>query len=290
MRETNYLGNPNVRGADVEHPWTKAELVEYKKCLVDPKYFAKKYCKVIHLDKGLIPFNLYPYQEKMFDSFTDNRFNIVLACRQSGKSIAVVAYLLWYAIFKGEQVVGVLANKNAIAREMLARITLMLENLPFFLQPGCTTLNKGSIGFSNNSRIIAAATSSSSIRGMSLNLLIVYLDEFAFVDNASEFYTSTYSVISAAAALSRRLAARPPSTPTRAPSLDSWGCSTRMRSSWTRRSCWRCTRRSSGSCRGSIRCAARGRTTVGWWTRQWYLPSPCNKSREVCTHTCTAIR
>ena len=194
MRETNYLGNPNVRGADVEHPWTKEELVEYKKCLDDPKYFAKKYCKVIHLDKGLIPFDLYPYQEKMFDSFTAHSFNIVLACRQSGKSIAVVAYLLWYAIFKGEQVVGVLANKNAIAREMLARITLMLENLPFFLQPGCTALNKGSIGFSNNSRIIAAATSSSSIRGMSLNL--VYLDEFAFVENASEFYTSTYPVIS----------------------------------------------------------------------------------------------
>ena len=194
MRETNYLGNPNVRGADVEHPWTKEELKEYKKCLDDPKYFAKKYCKVIHLDKGLIPFDLYPYQEKMFDSFTDHRFNIVLACRQSGKSIAVVAYLLWYAIFFGEQVVGVLANKNAIAREMLARITLMLENLPFFLQPGCTALNKGSIGFSNNSRIIAAATSSSSIRGMSLNL--VYLDEFAFVENSSEFYTSTYPVIS----------------------------------------------------------------------------------------------
>ena len=194
MRETNYLGNPNVRGADVEHPWTKEELKEYKKCLDDPKYFAKKYCKVIHLDKGLIPFDLYPYQEKMFDSFTAHRFNIVLACRQSGKSIAVVAYLLWYAIFFGEQVVGVLANKNAIAREMLARITLMLENLPFFLQPGCTALNKGSIGFSNNSRIIAAATSSSSIRGMSLNL--VYLDEFAFVENASEFYTSTYPVIS----------------------------------------------------------------------------------------------
>jgi len=194
MIESNYLGNPNVRGADVEHPWTKEELLEYSKCLKNPKYFAKQYCKVIHLDKGLIPFNLYPYQEKMFDTFTANRFNIVLACRQSGKSIAVVAYLLWYAIFKGEQVVGILANKEAIAREMLGRITLMLENLPFFLQPGCNALNKKSIGFSNNSRIIAAATSSSSIRGMSLNL--VYLDEFAFVDNAAEFYTSTYPVIS----------------------------------------------------------------------------------------------
>jgi len=194
MIESNYLGNPNVRGADVEHPWTKEELLEYSKCLKNPKYFAKQYCKVIHLDKGLIPFDLYPYQEKMFDTFTEHRFNIVLACRQSGKSIAVVAYLLWYAIFKGEQVVGILANKEAIAREMLGRITLMLENLPFFLQPGCNALNKKSIGFSNNSRIIAAATSSSSIRGMSLNL--VYLDEFAFVDNAAEFYTSTYPVIS----------------------------------------------------------------------------------------------
>jgi hypothetical protein len=130
----------------------------------------------------------------MFEQFNANRFNIVLACRQSGKSIAVVAYLLWYVIFKGEQVVGILANKEAIAREMLGRITLMLENLPFFLQPGCTVLNKRSIAFSNNSRLVASATSSSSIRGMSLNL--VYLDEFAFVDNATEFYTSTYPVIS----------------------------------------------------------------------------------------------
>ena len=189
-----YLGNPNVRGADVDHPWTKEELVEYEKCLKDPVYFAKTYCKIINLDTGLVDFQLYDYQEKMFQQFNDNRFNIVLACRQSGKSIAVVAYLLWFAIFKGEQVVGILANKETIAREMLGRITLMLENIPFFLQPGCTSLNKKSISFSNNSRLIASATSSSSIRGMSLNL--VYLDEFAFVDQATEFYTSTYPVIS----------------------------------------------------------------------------------------------
>ena len=93
--ENWYLGNPNVRGADVEHPWTKEELIEYKKCLDDPVYFAKEYCKIIHLDEGLVPFNLYPYQERMFEHFEDNRFNIILACRQSGKSIAVCAYLLW---------------------------------------------------------------------------------------------------------------------------------------------------------------------------------------------------
>ena len=90
-----------------------------------------------------------------------------------------------------------LANKGATAREMLGRVTLMLENLPFFLQPGTKALNKGSIEFSNNSRILAAATSGSSIRGLSVSLL--YLDEFAFVDKASEFYTSTYPVISSGA-------------------------------------------------------------------------------------------
>jgi len=147
------------------------------------------------LDRGLVPFILYPYQERMFNHFNNNRFNIVLACRQSGKSISSVAYLLWYAVFHPEKTIAVLANKGATSREMLSRITLMLENLPFFLQPGCKTLNKGSIEFSNNSRIIAAATSGSSIRGMSVNLL--YLDEFAFVERASEFYTSTYPVVSA---------------------------------------------------------------------------------------------
>src|SRR6056300_1329062 len=120
----------------------------------DPVYFAKKYVKVISSDEGLVPFDLYPYQEEMFDHFNSNRFSVVLACRQSGKSISSVAYLLWYACFYSEKMIAVLANKGSTAREMLARVTLMLENLPFFLQPGCKALNKGSIEFSNNSRII----------------------------------------------------------------------------------------------------------------------------------------
>jgi hypothetical protein len=190
----SYNGNINVKRDGITHNWTTAEVAEYAKCMKDPGYFASTYCKIISLDKGLVPFELYPYQEKMFKKFNDNRFNIVLACRQSGKSISSVAYLLWYVLFNPEKTVAILANKGATAGEMLARITLMLENLPFFLQPGCRALNKRSIEFSNNSRIIAAATSGSSIRGMSVNLL--YLDEFAFVERAAEFYTSTYPVIS----------------------------------------------------------------------------------------------
>lgn len=191
----SYLGNINVKRDGVQHNFTEWEIKEYLKCSKDPVYFCKQYLKVISLDEGLVPFDLYPYQEKMFDHFNNNRFSIVLACRQSGKSISSVGYIIWFAVFHSEKTIAVLANKGATAREMLGRITLMLENLPFFLQPGTKALNKGSIEFSNNSRIIAAATSGSSIRGMSVNLL--FLDEFAFVENANEFYTSTYPVISA---------------------------------------------------------------------------------------------
>ena len=191
---THYLGNPHVKKDGIEEDWTPEKVREYAKCMADPAYFARSYVKVINLNDGLVPFDLYPYQEEMFKHFSENRFNVVLACRQSGKSISSVAFLLWYALFHPEQTVAVLANRGATSREMLGRITLMLENLPYWLQPGCKTLNKGNIEFSNNSRILAESTSSSSIRGFSVNLLM--LDEFAFVEKATEFYTSTYPVIS----------------------------------------------------------------------------------------------
>jgi len=192
--EFGYLGNANVKRDGVESGFTVEEVKEYKKCMADPAYFATKYVKVVSLDEGLIPFQLYPYQEKMFHHFQNNRFSINLACRQSGKSICCVVFLLWYALFHPEKTIAILANKGAVAREMLARLTLALEHIPFFLQPGTRSLNKGNIEFSNNSRIIASATSGSSIRGLSVNLL--FLDEFAFVENDAQFYTSTYPVIS----------------------------------------------------------------------------------------------
>jgi len=194
-QKNTYLGNPNVKKDGVNEQWTPDLIQEYKKCMVDPVYFVEHYCKVISLDEGIVNFKLYPYQRKMFQQFQENRFNVVLACRQSGKSISACAYLLWYALFNPEKTVAILANKGQTAGEMLSRITLMLENIPFFIQPGSKAVNKRSLEFSNNSRIIASATSGNSIRGMSVNLL--YLDEFAFVERASEFYTSTYPVVSA---------------------------------------------------------------------------------------------
>ena len=188
-----YLGNNLVKRAGVETKYTDEELQEYIKCSHDPVHFIESYCSIISLHEGLVKFKLRGYQENLIRHYNDNRFNVVLASRQSGKSITSCAYLLWYLLFNPEVTVAVLANKGVIAREMISRIVTMLESVPFFLQPGVKILNKGNIEFGNDSKVVAAATSSSSIRGLSINLL--YLDEFAFVENAEEFYTSTYPVV-----------------------------------------------------------------------------------------------
>lgn len=188
-----YRDNDQIKAHNVQFEWEDWQIEEYEKCAACPKYFARNYIKIINLDDGLVPFDLYPYQEEMYDTVTENRFTITLAARQAGKSIAFVIYLLWYAIFHSERTVAIAANKLDTAMEMLSRIQLALENLPFFLQPGCKTLNKKSIDFSNNSKIVARATSSNSLRGMSIHVL--YLDEFAFVDRDEKFYTSTYPTI-----------------------------------------------------------------------------------------------
>ena len=192
-KNEGYLGNTLVKRAGVETQYTEAEFQEYLKCSKDPIHFIQNYCSIISLDEGLVKFDLRGYQESLIKHYDENRFNVVLASRQSGKSITSCAYLLWYLLFTPEVTVAVLANKGVIAREMISRIVTMLESVPFFLQPGVKILNKGSIEFGNDSKVVAAATSSSSIRGLSINLL--YLDEFAFVENAEEFYTSTYPVV-----------------------------------------------------------------------------------------------
>ena len=192
-KNEGYLGNNLIKRAGVETKYTEEQLVEYQKCSEDPCHFIETYTQIISLDEGLVPFQLRGYQENLIKHYNDNRFSVVLAARQSGKSITSCAYLLWYLLFTPEVTVAILANKGAIAREMIARIVTMLETVPFFLQPGVKILNKGNIEFGNDSKIVAAATSSSSIRGMSINML--YLDEFAFVEDAETFYTATYPVI-----------------------------------------------------------------------------------------------
>lgn len=191
-----YLNNPNLKSAGVEIGWTEEQAQEYVRCMEDPVYFVKKYMKIVNVDTGLVNFDLYPFQEKMIRSFTDNRFTIAKIGRQSGKSITCIAFFLHYILFNKDVSVALLANKLATARELLSRLQMAYEHLPKWIQQGVVTWNKGNIELENGAKVMAAATSSSAIRGGSYNIL--FLDEFAFVPNemAEEFFNSVYPTIS----------------------------------------------------------------------------------------------
>jgi hypothetical protein len=194
MENIGYNGNPLIKKAGIQHEFSHEQIKELIKCSEDVVYFVKNYCKIITLDKGLQNFDPYPYQIRMLKAFEENRFVVNLLPRQMGKSTVVAAYLLHYAMFNPEKQIGILANKAATAREILSRIQRMYEHLPLWMQLGVKEWNKGSIILANDSKILSAATSSDSIRGLSLN--IIYLDEFSHVDQQMEFWESTYPVIS----------------------------------------------------------------------------------------------
>jgi hypothetical protein len=196
VTDSVYLGNPNLKKANTPIEFTPDQVQEFIKCKGDPVYFARNYIKIVSLDEGLVPFNLYDFQEEMVRCFHKNRFNIAKLPRQTGKSTTVVSYLLHYIIFNDNVNIGILANKASTSRELLSRLQLAYENLPRWMQHGILAWNKGNVELENGSKILAASTSSSAVRGMSFN--IIFLDEFAFVPThiAEQFFSSVYPTIS----------------------------------------------------------------------------------------------
>ena len=190
-----YLGNPNLKKANTQIQFSAKQIEEFLKCKNDPLYFTQKYVKIVSLDEGLVPFKPYKFQEKLIKRFHKNRFNICKMPRQTGKSTTVVSYLLHYAVFNDSVNIGILANKAATARELLGRLQTAYENLPKWMQQGVLVWNRGSLELENGSKILAASTSASAVRGMSFNIL--FLDEFAFVPNhiADSFFASVYPTI-----------------------------------------------------------------------------------------------
>jgi len=197
MTTKQYLGNVNLKAAGVQLSFTEHQIEEYMKCAKDPIHFIENYCKIVTLDHGLQPFKLYECQRKKVKIIHDNRKVILMEGRQQGKTTTSAAYILWYTLFQGSKTVAILANKATAAREVLYRYQLMYENLPIWLQQGVTTWNKGDIELENGSIVFTAATSTSGIRGKSVNLL--YVDEAAIIPNnvAEQFFTSVYPTISA---------------------------------------------------------------------------------------------
>jgi hypothetical protein len=195
--ETSYHGNPNLKSIGYKHDFTEEQIRDYLKCKDDPIYFIENFCQIITLDRGLQPFKLYECQKKKVDIIVNERKVILMEGRQQGKTVTAAACILHYTIFNADKTVAIMANKTASAREVLARYQTMYENLPIWMQQGVKTWNKGDVELENNCRVFTAATTTSGIRGKSVNWL--YIDEAAIIPNnvADEFFASVYPTISA---------------------------------------------------------------------------------------------
>ena len=196
-KQISYNGNPNLKPIGIVESYSAEQVKELMRCMQDPIYFIENYCKIVSLDYGLIPFKLYECQKEKVHVILNNRKVILMEGRQQGKTITSAACILWYTLFQENKTVAILANKSSAAREVLSRYELMYEMLPMWMQQGVKTFNKGDIELENGSKVFTSATSSSGIRGKSVNWL--YIDEAAIIPNnvAEQFFTSVYPTISA---------------------------------------------------------------------------------------------
>lgn len=193
-KDKGYLGNNLLKRIGQQQQWTPEQLQEMALCMMDPIYFAEKYIKIVHVDRGLIPLQMYDYQKEIATKIFSNRRVAVLTARQAGKTTTAVAIILHYIIFNEHKNVGILSNKGEGSKEVLERVKLAYENLPKWMQHGIQEWNKNSIELENGCKVYAGTTTSSSIRGKSIAFL--YIDECAFVEGYEDFFASVYPTIS----------------------------------------------------------------------------------------------
>lgn len=191
-------GNPNLKRAHETIEVTYEQIEELKRCMVDPVYFIRNYVYITTPMHGMIKFELYDYQEELIRAYQENRYNIVLSARQTGKTETSCAYMLWYAIFHDRKTVLVVSKDSEAAMEIIKKIQDAYEELPHWLKPGIQDddWNKHTAGFDNNSRIIAKTTTPTSGRGLAISLL--YCDELGFVQGhvQDSFWNSIYPTLS----------------------------------------------------------------------------------------------
>jgi hypothetical protein len=169
--EINFMGNSEIVPKNCQLPLTQEHVDEYTYCAYHPIYTIKRYFRIVSEDRGIIPFELYDYQVELVQNFFKYNRNIALQSRQSGKTTTVASCLLYYCIFNEDKTIGIISLKKSGAIEVLDRIKTMYLNLPTWLKPAVKKWNNGSIKFVNGCRLIAAATTISSLRGKSLSCI-----------------------------------------------------------------------------------------------------------------------
>ena len=181
-----FNGDKTLRGKDQAVNYTKEQINEIIKCQEDICYFAETYYNIITLDRGREKIKLWDFQKKLLKVFVevpDGKRNVcVCSSRQIGKTTITCIYVTWSVLFKKDYRIAILANKERTACEILDKIKTGISLLPMWLQTGIIEWNSKNVTLENNSEILACSTSSSAIRGFSMNELV--LDEFAFVQNS----------------------------------------------------------------------------------------------------------
>lgn len=190
-----YLGNPNLPAADAQiayEPWMVKEIQKAKDNIL---YFAENFFYIINLDRGREKIKMHPCQKRAIRKMRDNRFFILLASRQIGKSTMMTIYILWQACFMDDQRILLVANKEATAIEIFQRVRLAFEELPEWLKPGVKEYGKTSMTLDNGSRIGITTTTGTAARGQSVNCLVI--DEMAFIEPhlVEEFWKSVFPII-----------------------------------------------------------------------------------------------
>lgn len=188
-------GKPEWRSANIVFEYTAEEMEEIQRCAKDVIYFANNYCFSM-TDEGVKNITLRDYQEDVLRDFQDNRFCVFLSPRQVGKTITTGIFLTWYLLFHSDKNLMVLSNTGATTTEIIDKIKVILQNLPFFLKPGIILNNQMTMKFDNGCRLFGRNTTKTAAIGFTIHFL--YCDEFAHIHNnfIDPFWRSVYPTLS----------------------------------------------------------------------------------------------
>jgi len=191
-----YEGKQFLRRGNIVFEYTDAEIEELAKCANDIVYFAEKYA-VVMTDEGIQQVTLRDYQKELLRDFQHNRFNIVLAARQMGKTVTASIFNAWYLVFNYDKTTLLLANKSESTKEIIDKAKVVIENLPYFMKPGIIKYDVMNVRSDNGCRLVGQSTTAKSGIGFTIHNL--YLDEFAHVHPTivDSFYENVYPTLSA---------------------------------------------------------------------------------------------
>ena len=191
-----YEGKQFLRKGNIVFEYTEEEIAELARCASDIVYFAEKYA-VVMTDEGIRRVQLRDYQKEMLRNFQHERFNIVLASRQMGKTVTASIFNAWYLTFQVDKNTLLLANKSDTTKEIIDKAKTVIENLPFFMKPGIVKYDVMNVKCDNGCRLVGQSTTAKAGIGFTIHTL--FLDEFAHIHPSivDAFYENVYPTLSA---------------------------------------------------------------------------------------------